>query len=68
MVTIRLILKAICIDEFHLEGKFLKKFGSISDDAGELKCHNSGICLALKGKLKTSAGYIWKYSSINTDL
>ena len=28
----------------------LKKFGSIADDARELKCHNSGICLVLKGK------------------
>jgi hypothetical protein len=59
--------RAICIDQFDLEGTFLKKFGSIADAARELKCHNSGICLALKGKLKTSAGYIWKYS-INTDL
>jgi group I intron endonuclease len=59
--------RAICIDQFDLEGTFLKKFGSIADAARELKCQNSGICLALKGKLKTSAGYIWKYS-INTDL
>lgn len=44
----------------------LKKFGSIADDAGELKCHNSGICLVLKRK--KSAGYIWKYSGINTNL
>ena len=59
--------RAICIDQFDLEGTFLKKFASIADAARELKCQNSGICLALKGKLKTSAGYIWKYS-INTDL
>jgi group I intron endonuclease len=59
--------RAICIDQFDLEGTFLKKFASIADAARELKCHSSGICLALKGKLKMSAGYIWKYS-INTDL
>ena len=60
--------RAISIDQFDLEGTFLKKFGSIADAARELKCQNSGICLVLKGKMKTSAGYIWKYSDINRDL
>jgi group I intron endonuclease len=53
--------KAVAIDQFDLEGNFLKTFGSIADAASELGCQRSGICFALKGRIKTSAGYIWKY-------
>jgi group I intron endonuclease len=55
--------RAVSIDQFDLEGNFLKTFGSIADAASELRCQRSGICFALKGRIKTSAGYVWKYSN-----
>jgi group I intron endonuclease len=55
--------KAVAIDQFDLEENFLKTFGSLADAAAELGCKRSGICFALKGRIKTSAGYIWKYSN-----
>jgi group I intron endonuclease len=54
--------KAVSIDQFDLEGNFIKTFGSIADASTELACQRSGICFALKGRIKTSAGYVWKYS------
>lgn len=54
--------KAISVDQFDLEGKLIKTFGSIADAATELGCQRSGICFCLKGRIKSSAGYVWKYS------
>jgi group I intron endonuclease len=54
--------KAIPIDQFDREGNFIKSFGSTADASTELGCQRSGICFALKGRIKTSAGFIWKYS------
>jgi len=53
--------KAIAVDQFDLEGNFIKTFGSLADAASDVGCQRSGICFALKGRIKTSAGYIWKY-------
>jgi len=54
--------KAVSIDQFDLKENFIKSFGSIADASSELGCQRSGICFALKGRIKTSAGFIWKYS------
>jgi hypothetical protein len=53
--------KAVAVDQFDLEGNFIKTFGSLSDAASEIACQRSGICFALKGRIKTSAGFVWKY-------
>jgi len=53
--------KAVAVDQFDLEGNFIKTFGSLSDAASEIGCQRSGICFALKGRIKTSAGFVWKY-------
>jgi group I intron endonuclease len=53
--------KAIPIEQYDLEGKFIKIYGSAADAAKEIGCQRSGISFCLNGRLKTSAGYIWKY-------
>jgi group I intron endonuclease len=56
--------KAIPVDQYDKDGNFIKSFGSIADAADELGCQRSGICFCLKGRIKTSAGFIWKYHSL----
>lgn len=55
--------KAIAIHQFDKDGNFVKEFGSIADAANELACQRSGICFCLKGRIKSSAGYVWKYAT-----
>jgi group I intron endonuclease len=55
--------KAVPVDQFDKDGNLIKTFGSIADAAAELGCQRSGICFCLKGKLKTSYGFVWKYHS-----
>lgn len=55
--------KAISVNQYDTEGKFIKSFGSITDAADEIKCQKSGISFCLKGRIKTSAGFVWKYAS-----
>ena len=54
--------KAVAINQYDKDGNFIKNFGSISDAARELGCQSSGINFCLKGRLKSSAGYVWKYA------
>lgn len=56
--------KAIAIDQYDKEGNFIKSFGSIKDAANEIGCQSSGICFCLKGKIQTSAGFVWKYKNV----
>ncbi len=55
--------KAICVNQYDTEGNFIKSFGSVTDAANEIGCQKSGISFCLKGRLKTSAGFVWKYAS-----
>lgn len=55
--------RAIPIQQYDKNGNFIKEFGSIADAANELGCQRSGICFCLKGRIKSSAGYGWKYST-----
>ena len=45
-----------------LTGKFLRRFDSISCAERETGIHNSGIVACLKGKNKTSGGFLWEYA------
>jgi group I intron endonuclease len=54
--------KAVAIHQFDKDGNFIKEFGSIIDAATEIECQHSGICLCLKGRIKSSGGYVWKYA------
>lgn len=55
--------KAVAIHQFDKDGNFIKEFGSLADAASELGCQRSGICFCLKGRIKSSGGYVWKYAS-----
>lgn len=54
--------KAVPIHQFGKDGNFIQEFGSIADAANELGCQRSGICFCLKGRIKTSGGFAWKYA------
>jgi len=53
--------KAIRVNQYDTEGNFIKSFGSVTDAANEIGCQISGISFCLKGRIKTSAGFLWKY-------
>lgn len=57
--------KAVPIYQFDKDGNFIQEFGSIADAANELGCQRSGICFCLKGRIKSSAGFVWKYITPN---
>lgn len=49
------------IDQFDIEGHFIKTWDSIHEIGRFYKKDPSNICACCKGKLKTSWHYIWKY-------
>lgn len=49
-----------CVQYSH-DGKFVKRWGSLSDAAREYGVHYSCILRACKGKQKQCVGYIWRY-------
>jgi len=49
------------IQQFDLDGNFIKEWPSAKEVERELKIHSSAISCCLKQKTKTSGGYIWKY-------
>jgi len=51
------------VNQYSLEGTFIKRWNSATDAAKELNLYNSGICFCLKGKCKTSGKFIWKYTN-----
>ena len=51
----------ISICKYSLDGKLIKKYESSSIASKETGISRSAICQALKGRAKTSGGYIWKY-------
>jgi len=53
--------KAVAVDQYDKDGNFIQSFGSIADAAHEIGCQRSGIVFCLKGRLSTSAGFVWKY-------
>ena len=53
--------KAISVSQYSVEGNFIKSFGSVTDAANEIGCQKSGISFCLKGRINTSAGFVWKY-------
>jgi group I intron endonuclease len=56
--------KAISISQYDTEGNFIKSFGSVTDAANEIGCQISGISFCLKGRIKTSSGFVWKYNQV----
>ncbi len=54
------ILK-IPINQYTKDNRFIATYGSTAEAEKETGISRSAICQALKGRAKTSGGYIWKY-------
>lgn len=47
--------------QYSLDGKLIKKYGSISDACREIGANHGNIISCIKGKTRTAYGYIWAY-------
>ena len=50
------------VDMYDLNGNYIKTFNSIIEASKEVNIYKSNISACCKRKLKSSAGYIWKYT------
>lgn len=57
-------LEKICkkINQYDLQGNFIKTWNSFMEIQRELGFSNSSIVCCCKGRVKKSNGYIWKYA------
>lgn len=53
--------------QYDLDGKFIKEWESATEAQKKLKISNKAIFNCLKGKCKTSGGFIWKYKEMNNE-
>lgn len=49
------------VDQYSLDGTFIKTWDSILQVDKELGYENGAICKCCKGKLKSASGFIWRY-------
>jgi hypothetical protein len=49
------------VNQYSLDGRYLKTFESLSDAAREIKSTSTNIRSACKGRRKSAGGYRWKY-------
>ena len=49
------------VNQFSLEGSFIRSWGSISDAARAYNTDPRNICECLSGRNKTCKGFVWKY-------
>lgn len=52
------------VEQYSLEGKFIRRFDSIT--IAETETGASKICMVCKGQRKSSGGFIWKYAHNET--
>ena len=55
------------IIQFDVQGNRLKSFYCLREAAESVGCSPSNIGRCCNGKIRTAAGYVWKYESINSD-
>lgn len=53
--------KCYIINQYDLQGNFIREWLGARKIEKELGIKNQGICMCCNGKLKTSGGYIWRY-------
>jgi hypothetical protein len=53
--------------QYDLDGNFIKEWESISECARILNLNKSGISQVCTGRVKTCAGFIWKFKENNLD-
>ena len=56
--------RSIPVVQYDKEGNILNFYKSISDAARDNYIHKETICQAIRGQLKTAAGYVWKPEGI----
>lgn len=54
---------SIKVNQYDLNGNYIRSWNSISNAARELKIKDSDISRVCKGKRNKCGGYIWKYAS-----
>lgn len=54
--------KGTKVNQYDLDGNFIRSFSSQKDASNSTKANQSGISFCCKGKTKTSGGFIWKYA------
>lgn len=54
--------KGVTINQYDLDGNFIRSFNSQTEASVCTNTRQSGISLCCKGKTKTSGGFIWKYA------
>lgn len=54
------------VNQYDLDGNFLKQWNSMSEASSFLKVTVTGISDCCRGKWRTSGGYIWKYENSDT--
>ena len=52
----------IPINQYSLDGNFIKRWNSISEASKELNLYHSNIIAVCKNKKRTAGGFIWKYA------
>lgn len=55
----------LAVDQFSLEGKFIKRYESISEAERVVGGSNTNIIKCCKGETRVAYGYQWRYSSDN---
>lgn len=54
---------SVTVEQYTLEGKFIRKWYCIRDIERELGFDNRNICACCRGKRQIAYGYKWKYAS-----
>lgn len=54
--------EAISVNQYDIEGNFLKNWDCMTTAAEKTNSHISKICLCCRGTRKTTNGYRWKYA------
>ena len=50
------------VEQYTLEGEYIRTFDCVKDAAEAVKCSPTNISACCRGKTKTIKGYIWKYA------
>jgi hypothetical protein len=51
------------VNQYDLEGNFIKTWNKIADVEKELKINHSNVLAVINGRKKSTSGYIWEYTT-----
>lgn len=57
------IKKSKKVDQFDMNGNYIKTFSSMKEAGRETSIRDGNICKCCKGKTPSAGGYIWRYAS-----